>query len=243
MNDSEKVAGTVKKYRNGLLALGAGIVLENRWVAALGMLLLYHRAVTPEAEEEIREVDTSPLTRSEIGYNRGIFVLCCGMVAALAVASYSLPAAAGVVTATTVMGCWLIRYAMRTEDKADLLRAISEFRQLSEARKYGYTVKLNAAAPGEKELCFRVSPLWLPRHFLVSVLPGEGNGQATASTKTADMPVLWFPASTAGKSFIGPAGVWIAQGGPEILEQTLRTALSGLAANLIEPASEEAEAG
>lgn len=241
MNDSEKVASTVRKYRYGLLALGAGVVLENRWVAALGMLLLYQRATTLDVEKEILEVDTSPLTRSEIGYNRGIFVLCGGMVASLALASYSLPAAAGIVTATTVMGCWLIRYAMRTEDKADLLRAISEFRQLSEARKYGYTVKLNAAALGEKELCFRVSPLWLPRHFLVSVLPGEGSGQATASTKTADMPVLWFPASTAGKSFIGQSGVWIAQGGPEILEQTLRAALSGLAANF-EPASEEAEA-
>lgn len=233
MNDSEKVAATVKKYQNGLFALGAGMVFDNRWVTALGLLLLYHRAVTPEAAEEIREIDTNPLTRSEIGYNRGIFVLCLGMVAALALALHNWPAAAGIVTATTLMGCWLIRYAMRTDDKADLLRAISEFRQLSEAKKFGYAVKLNAAAPGEKELSFRVSPLWLPCHFLVSVLPGEGHGSATANPKTADVPVLWFPAAKAGKSFAGQSGVWIAQGGPETLEAALRGALSERAAGFV----------
>lgn len=225
MNDSEKVATTVRKYQGGLLALGAGMVLDNPLISALGLFLLYRRATTVEKEAEVEAVDNSPYTRGEIGYNRGIFVLCVGMVAALVVASYSLPAAAGIVTTTTVLGWWLVRFALRTEDKAVMLRAVAEFRQLSEAKQYGYTVKMAAGATGEKDLCFRVSPLWLPRHFVVSVLPGEGSDGGKLGSGP-DIPVRWFPTSKAGKAFAGQNGVWIAQGGPEVLDTAIRGALS-----------------
>lgn len=238
MNDPEKVATTVKKYRGGLLALGAGMILDNPIVSALGLFLLYHRATTPEKAPEIEVVDNSPLTRGEIGYNRAIFVSCLGMVAAYLVAWRSLPAAAGIVTTTTVLGWWLVRFAVRTEGKAAMLRAVAEFRQLSEAKHYGYSVKMAAGAAGKKDLCFRVSPLWMPRHFVVSVLPGEGSDGGELGTGP-DIPVRWFPASKAGKAFPGQNGAWIAQGGPEVLDMAIRGALSALVADLEEPARAE----
>lgn len=235
MTDRPKGPEGVKKYRNGLLALGAGMILDNPLVSAIGLYLLYSKAGEGEEAEAVIEAgNAGPLSAWEVTYNRAIFALGVGLAVAAFFHSRPVVAAAVVIT-TTIIGILFIRQAGRQEKKVDLLDAAAAFKRFVESKKLGYSIA--PVSEKNERLCFRVSPLWLPRHFVVTVLPGTGKagGQGKA-LEGADVAVQWFPTARTGKP-LQHNGVLIANGGPALLEAAIRGALSEmLVAEDLEPA-------
>lgn len=230
MTEQPKGTNAVKKYRHGLFTLGAGMILDNPLVSFLGLYLLYNKAGEGEgAAINPATGERTQLTSWEITYNRSIFVFGVGLLVALLFHSRPVVAAA-VVSTTTLIGYLFFRRAGQLEKQVLLLDAVAAFKRFADGQKLGYSVAPVATAQG---LCFKVSPLWLPRHFIVSVRPGTGKiGEHDTATDGAYLPVQWFPTARKGK-IIQAGGVMVVNGGVELLDEAIRGALSALAVDLV----------
>lgn len=223
----QKEPESIKKYRNGLLAVGAGMLLDSPFFSVVGLYLLYNKASEGEEEESFTTGpgNAAVPTRAEVTYNRSILVLSLGI--AVALYFYDRPiVAAAVAVVSTCIGLLIFRHAGRLEKRLDLVCAVAAFKAYVANKQLGYTVA--PVSEKNERPCFRVSPLWLPRHFVVSVLPGTGTGKAGEQTKAlagADVAVQWFPTARA-RPAIQHNGVLIVNGGADALEAAIRGALS-----------------